>query len=284
LARAYNASGVGRNVRFSTEAGWVRATAPDYLIVFDKDGTLIDFDVMWAAFAEKHVQMVLDSESFRSEGDAKREEFRIAYNKAMDYDPISRSVGARGALACTPMHGIAEQTSSLIEMHVASPPAGFRETINALTMEALPDPIATCVPTTPALAPLFQRLQAMGCKLAICTTDDRAPTDITAKHLGISDMLIGTACGDDEGRAPKPSREQVDYLRELAGGIPAERTIMVGDTPTDMRLGRNSECILTVGRIGGSSLVEDLAPLADCMIGDLEQLPRLVELVMSQNK
>jgi phosphoglycolate phosphatase-like HAD superfamily hydrolase len=262
------------NASFSTAAA-----SSDYLIIFDKDGTLIDFNFMWATFAEQHAQKVIESEALRSESEVKQEEFRTSYYEAMDYDPVTRTVGARGALACSPMFKISELTSTVLGSHVASSPEDLRAITDVITVAATPDPIESCSPTTPDIVGVFEQLTAMNCKIAVCTTDDRAPTLKTVDHLGLNDMVIGCSCGDDKGRASKPDREQVDYLRELAGGIPAERTIMVGDTPTDMRLGSNSKCVLTVGIIGGSSLVEDLAPLADCMIGDLEQLPLLVELV-----
>ena len=51
----------------------------------------------------------------------------------------------------------------------------------------------------------------------------------------------------------------------------------MGDTHTDMELGRASGCGLSVGVIGGASTVKDIAHASDVMISDLTKLNKVLQ-------
>jgi phosphoglycolate phosphatase-like HAD superfamily hydrolase len=182
-------------------------------------------------------------------------------------------------MCCSPMSQIWIETADiLLEFgDTGIPEDELKDIVQRVGSENMPDPIDTCEQRGDLLA-LFTQLNEMGAAVAVCTTDDRHPTAVSLAHLGVDHLVVGSSCGDD-GFEPKPDPGHIRRLQQEAGGIPNERTVMVGDTPTDMKLGRNGGVALAVGILGGASTTEDLLAHADCLIGDLTQLPKLVALL-----
>src|SRR5262249_8452541 len=113
-------------------------------------------------------------------------------------------------------------------------------------------------------------LRSRGIRIAVATTDDRAPTLATLRALGIAPLVDALACGDD-GRPIKPAPDAILALcREL--GVPPERAAMVGDTVADLRMGRAAGVAMTVGVLSGVGSAELLAPLADVLLPSVAEL------------
>jgi len=260
----------------------------DCLVVFDKDGTLIDFDAMWATWAETHAEKIIDHVvrpqcAMPADVEEACRSFRREYFAALDYDATARTVGSNGELACSPMARIYRVAAEIASHYCndATSSAAIDAAVAVATEAAVPDP-ADVVPRG-NLVQIFDAIAEMGAKMAVCTTDDRAPTEATLAHLGLTKYFVAMSCGDDGVVETKPSRAQIDLLCTAAadGGIAPRCTVMVGDTPKDMMLGKNAECDLTVGILGGASTVSDLVQHADCVVDSLERLPKLLRIVFA---
>ncbi|KAJ0401100.1 hypothetical protein P43SY_005705 [Pythium insidiosum] len=231
------------------------------LVVFDKDGTLIDFNLMWGGWVE--------SQAWRVEmttGLPVREKLF----DAMGYDWIRRSVRSKGALCCTPMGELYKLAVKMLISEGMSPEKAEDVITKCWSM---PDPVLTSRPLGD-IAGLFRTIKQMGMKIAVCTTDDRQATVDTLEHLQLMDMVDALSCGDD-GIPAKPHAEQIWTLCQQLGVQP-HNTIMVGDTHTDMALGRNAGCGLSIGVIGGASSLEDLALEADVLVPHVGKLPKIL--------
>ncbi|KAE9000399.1 hypothetical protein PR003_g18740 [Phytophthora rubi] len=231
------------------------------LVVFDKDGTLIDFTLMWGGWVESQAWKVE-----MTTGLPVREKLFAA----MGYDWISRSIKSKGALCCTPM---GELYKLAVRVLVAE---GMRQSKADEVIQqcwSMPDPVLTSRPLANIPA-LFRTIKKMDMKIAVCTTDDRQPTIDTLEHLGVSDMVDALACGDD-GLPAKPAGEQIWTICEQLGVAP-HNTIMVGDTSTDMLLGKNAGCGLSIGVLGGASSLDDLAEDADVLVPTIDRVIKVL--------
>jgi phosphoglycolate phosphatase-like HAD superfamily hydrolase len=97
----------------------------------------------------------------------------------------------------------------------------------------------------PQVRALMERIKGSGRRIGLATTC--APDELK-QYLGllnISDLLDGIACGDDVERE-KPSPDLVQLALERCGDVPADRAVMVGDTPYDAMAARRAG----VGAIG----------------------------------
>ena len=221
------------------------------LVIFDKDGTLIEFHAMWGGWA-----VTLADDLRQATG---REIARPLF-EMLGYDAATGTVLPHGGLAATPMARLADRTRDvLIEAGLSDTEA---DRALASTWHA-PDPVALATPLAD-LGSLFARLHRDGRKVAVATSDDRDPTIRTLAAVGVADGVDAIVCADD-GVPVKPAPEMVRRLCAETG-VPVGRAAVVGDFPADMRMGRSAGAGLTIGVMTGVGSHADLDPLADVVI------------------
>jgi phosphoglycolate phosphatase len=227
------------------------------LVVFDKDGTLIDFDAMWGGWAID-IGRRLDVATGRPvSGDV---------FAAIGFDPTTNRVQPGGPLAVSTMAGIGEVIAAVVRRWCPSV-AAARRAVETAWFE--PDPVALARPLAD-LPDLFARIVGSGRRIAVATTDDRAPTEATLRGLGIREHVSALACGDD-GIGTKPDPAMVLALCAALRADPA-RTAIVGDTPADLEMGRAAGLGRVIGvltGVGGRAALEPLTDELLTSVGDL---------------
>ncbi|MEA2610763.1 MAG: hypothetical protein QOG32_489 [Chloroflexota bacterium] len=227
------------------------------LVIFDKDGTIIEFGSMWSGWA------VSLAETLRAETALPIEAPLFAM---LGYDAATGTVLPGGGLAATPMARLRERTHDVLVAEGLDE-AGADRALDAAWHA--PDPVALARPIGD-LPGLFGWLHDGGRRVAVATTDDRDPTERTLASLGLTGLIDATVCADD-GVPAKPAPDMVLRLCATLGVAPA-RTAVVGDSPADMRMARDSGARLTIGVLTGVGGRDDLEPLADMVIASVEQL------------
>jgi HAD superfamily hydrolase (TIGR01509 family) len=226
------------------------------LIIFDKDGTLIDFHAMWsvwvcelAARLEMRIGRPISARLFH----------------AVDYDPLTVRAIPGGPLAVAPM----AELRSLVTMLVRQ--AGFSiSEADAIMHDAWLAPDARRVVSLADLPQVFGVLRARGIALAIATSDDRAATEATLAELGVAEMVSALAAADDALR-PKPAPDMALSLCEKLR-IDPRYTLVVGDSIADMQMGRAAGVGACIGVLSGVSAAEDLAGCADILLPSISGL------------
>ena len=221
------------------------------LVIFDKDGTLIEFHAMWGGWA---VTLAHD--------------LRLATGRRIEkplfemlgYDAATGTIQPHGGLAATPMSRLADRTREVLVSAGLSPVEADRALASAWHA---PDPVGLASPLAD-LGALFARLHGDGRTVAVATSDDRDPTVRTLAVLGVAGDVDAIVCADD-GVAVKPAP---DMVRRLCAetGVPAGRAAVVGDSPADLLMGRSAGVGLTIGVLTGVGNHADLDPLADLVI------------------
>lgn len=227
------------------------------LVVFDKDGTIIEFSPMWSGWAVALAKALRATTGRSVEGPL----FAM-----LGYDAATGLVLPGGGLAATPMARLRERTRDVLTA------GGLSETDAERALEVAwhaPDPVALARPLAD-LPDLFGWLHDGGRRIAVATSDDRDPTERTLHALGIANAIDATVCADD-GIPAKPAPDMVLHLCAALGVAP-ERTAVVGDSPADLRMARAAGAGLTIGVLTGVGGRADLEPLADAVIASVEQL------------
>jgi phosphoglycolate phosphatase len=227
------------------------------LVVFDKDGTLIDFHAMWGGWALELGRRLDDSTRRPVAGDV---------FAAIGFDPVNDRVRAGAPLAVATMGELAETVAAVIRRWCPSI-AAARQAVETAWFR--PDPVASAVPTAD-LAKLFGALRDSDRQIAVATTDDRAPTEATLRGLGIRDFVSALACGDD-GVGVKPDPAMVLAIC-AALRVPPDRVAVVGDTPADLLMGRSAGAGRVIGVLTGVGERAELEPLADVVLGSIGEL------------
>ena len=227
-------------------------------ILFDKDGTLIDFPSTW--------EPVLRSLALEfAKGDRASADELMA---AAGYDHGLRRFKAGSVWA-------AGNTLDLVTVWLPDAPerdrAGVARWIDDYCEKMAPD---SAVPVTD-LARFFGGLRQSGFRLGIATNDVTRSAAATMERLGVAGMLTAIL-GYDSVAQPKPAADMVLAFCAEAAIEPSEVAV-VGDNLHDLVMARAAGAALAIGVLTGNGTREDLRPHADHIITSIEDLPRLLQ-------
>lgn len=229
-------------------------------VLFDKDGTLIDFHGTWMPAYRQAVAMVA-----RTAGRPGIEERLLAL---AGYDAEADRCLPTSVLAS----GTTPEIAALWARESGLEEAGLKRKLEQMFNADAPA-FATPVKDLHAV---LGRLQSRGLALGVATMDSRASADATLVRLGI-DGHFSFICGYDSGHGQKPGRGMVDAFCANIGLRPSE-IILVGDTPHDLDMGRAAAVGKVVGVLTGSSTAEQLERLCDAVIPGIADLEPLLDL------
>jgi phosphoglycolate phosphatase len=232
------------------------AFAPE-LIVFDKDGTLIDFQAMWAGWVTELAQQLETAAGVP---------ITNQLFKAIGFEPGTEWIDPDGELAVTPMAGLHALTSGVLRTVGLSPQAA--KAVMAIVWH-LPDPIALARPLTD-LALLFSTLRLHGVKIAVATSDNHAATETMLAALGIASLVDAVICADD-GVPVKPATDMVLTVCDQLN-VPCAKTVVIGDNVPDLQMGRTAGVGLVIGVLSGVGSEDMLAPHADMLLPNIGNL------------
>ncbi len=227
------------------------------LVIFDKDGTLIDFNFMWASWVVELAQ--------RLERAANVSLARDLF-AAMGYDAVRHVVIAGSPLAAHSMANLFTLTAQIAHTAGLVPDAALRATNEAWFV---PNPITMARPLAD-LPRLFSTLRARDILIGIATSDDRASTLETLRALGISEMVNALVSADD-GLLNKPAPDMLLRVCEELSIAPSS-ALMIGDSVADMEAARAAGIGLRVGVLSGVSDENVLRESADVLVETIDAL------------
>ena len=226
-------------------------------ILFDKDGTLLDFTATWVP--------VIRTAAASAAGDA---EHRIdELLEIGGFDALEGRVRPDTLLASGNAAEIAAAWGAATAHHHTE---GLERDLDRIFTE---EGIACAVPVTD-LAPLFGRLKARGLALGVATSDGEAGARGTLARFGVLELMSFVA-GYDSGFGHKPEPGMVEGFC-AATGLAAADVAMVGDNHHDLEMGRRAGVGLKVGVLTGNSTREDLAPHADHVLESVAEIESLL--------
>jgi phosphoglycolate phosphatase len=257
-----------------------RAFAAD-LVIFDKDGTLIDFVGLWAHYVINAVEALMatveapgskpiagkEPEALR--GDL-RSDLRPDLYAIFGYDPVADKFDPQSPVVTAPVPTLHTLAAGVLYRH------GWGWLDAELEVKRSFDPIMNAplpveiIRATASLPDLFGDLRAAGVQIAVVTADDRAPTMAALTWLQVLDQVAFIACADD-GYPYKPAPEAVWAACEATGVAP-ERAVMVGDSTTDMLMAQRAGLALRVAVLTGTMDATVLAPLADIVLESIGEI------------
>lgn len=219
-------------------------------VLFDKDGTLFDFNATWAPWARQFLERA-------GEGDHDRSRW-LGTVLGYDYD-----AGVFAPDSVVIAHSNAE-IADVLAPHLGR--QGADALMQRLTEESAAAPMAEAVP----LAPLMAGLRGRGLRLGVATNDAEAPAQA---HLAASGLtgLMDFVAGFDSGHGAKPAPGMLLAFARMTGLAPGD-IAMVGDSRHDLQAGRTAGMV-TVAVLTGLAPAEELAPLADVVLPDIGHLP-----------
>lgn len=239
--------------------GGTSSTFPMSLVIFDKDGTLIDCNSVWVPWMEAHV-----------------EELEKTTGMALSDDLYS-------AVGYCPKKNEYRDDSLLAHAVVSDIKDKFKDVLvdNGMDYDSASDLVDGCCPDfdsgdkdtlTPLgdLKKIFETLQTNGVKTAVCTADDRDGTMSALDRLGLTHMVDMIICGDDHISKPKPAPDNaLNICKEL--NVCPTKTVVVGDTVADTGMGKSAGLGLIVGVKTGAGSNDTLTKESDIMLDSVDE-------------
>jgi phosphoglycolate phosphatase len=170
------------------------------LIVFDKDGTLVDFDLLWSGKLVRAVEAVVEAVLSVAPSSP---QMKASLFATLGIDPRGMKVIPESPLAVSTLAKLGMATSVVLYQNGVSWHDAERVTreIFMPVIETLPR--AQDIQAIGLVDALMANLRSRGFRLAIFTSDDRNATQATLPHLRIADAIEDMVCGDD-GHCGKP--------------------------------------------------------------------------------
>ena len=228
-------------------------------VIFDKDGTLLDFDALWVPVAESAIRRIK----------------KAANCETVSTELLLRGLGvengitsANGTLCYGTYGEIAKQIGKVLAEHGH---ACEEDNLIQWTTEAFHESVTAGVikPTCENLPEVLAALKEAGVKLVLVTADDAVMTEKCLRQLQIASYF--DAVFTDDGIHPgKPDPYMIHTYCEREG-IDRSCVSMVVDTLTDMEFARNGG-IRGIGLAKTRENRDVLRQKADVVLNSLTEL------------
>ncbi|MGF1501920.1 MAG: HAD family hydrolase [Paracoccaceae bacterium] len=226
-------------------------------VLFDKDGTLFDFDATWSAVVRR-VIVRLAPDPGTASALAAAGGLDLESGRFRPGSPIVAGAVLETATLWAPF------LPGLSAAHIA-------RRIDDLSAEMTgPD---TLVPAVADLPGLLDALRGTGLRLGVATHDSEAAA---RAHLAAVDALdaFDFVAGYDSGFGLKPGTGMIDAFA-AAVDLPAGEIMVAGDSVHDLQMARAAGA-MAVGVLTGPSSSADLAADADRVVPSIGALPALL--------
>ncbi|TPL91224.1 HAD family hydrolase [Mesorhizobium sp. B2-3-12] len=223
-------------------------------ILFDKDGTLVDFNATWLGVADFMAMDAADGDRWKADRLLAAAGFDFA-NRRFKPDSIFASGTNLDVVELWfPRLSNEDQMLAVARFNEITSVQGSAMAV------ALPDIVDT-------LALLHKRSYRLG----VATNDSTSGAEKTLATLGVA-QLFDAAYGYDAVANPKPAPDTIQAFCDLTGLKPSE-IAMVGDNRHDLEMARAGGCGLAVGVLSGTGTRESLAEIADVVLDSVADLP-----------
>ena len=243
---------------------WLDNEAVDIdLVIFDKDGTLIDFEYYWGERTRRCGERLIE----RVGGD---DTLRTALFSSLGFNPATGQTAGNGPLATATMTKIDTVATVVLYQHGFGwdDAEAYVQAAFASCMDATPT--ADLVRTLSDVPDLFRHLNQAGVTIAIVTSDDHATAAETLALLGVSDLVSAVVGGDDD-IPMKPAPDAFLYVCEQLGVSPA-RAVMVGDTVADLMMAGRAGAGVRLAVLSGVGSRDELVPHADLIAASINDI------------
>lgn len=229
-------------------------------ILFDKDGTLLDFNATWLDAYIQAADHIAESVG--------QPELAETLLRSGGYDRVTGQWGADSLLASGSNQQILDFWAGQLGQPLNSPQLS---TIRDIFSHAAGNP----APAISYLREFLLGLKDRGLKNGLATMDDERNAVSMIEKLNLVNCF-DFVCGADSGYGAKPEPGMVEAFCRHCGLSPGQ-VIMVGDSPKDINMGIHAGAALCVGVLTGSHNRDELGKHTDTVLENIAALGNLLD-------
>jgi phosphoglycolate phosphatase len=223
-------------------------------ILFDKDGTLLDFEATW-------LPVLRDFALELAHGDEATAEAMLVKG---GFEPGTGRFRAGSTIAAGTSVDLARLWYPTLDGNALGTIVGRID--KGLSAGGLNHSVPL-----PGVAETLAELADRGHVLGVATNDGTALATGALAAIGLGDFFA-SVLGYDAVPHPKPAPDMVLAFAAEVGMVPAD-VIVVGDNAHDLVMARTAGAGAAVGVLSGNGAAADLAPFADVLLDSIRDLP-----------
>jgi phosphoglycolate phosphatase len=205
------------------------------MIIFDKDGTLIDVHHYWRSmiqFRSEFLIVLIDS--------AYKEKVYSELMNIMGVDPLTNKIKIDGPVGIKPRDFIVNKALSVMKQ--------YSNSCDKLSVEKIFNDVdiysktklKNIVKILPCVKNFLADLKRKNVKMSIATTDLTMRAVLSMESLKINDYFSDIV-GSDLVKSPKPSSDLVEYILNK-NNIKHDEALVIGDSISDLYMAKNADC------------------------------------------
>jgi len=231
------------------------------LIIFDKDGTMVDYravDLELARARRRSVEKIVSKEA------------ADVWKKAVGLDLETEGIDYRGPLGTLPTRDeqLVAAAAFYLKGYSWDEARQLAEKAYAEADNSMTPPYGSTL--LDGVSEALEKLKERGFKLAIASTDAHNRTVEAFKVLKI-DRLFDAFVGPEDVANGKPAPDMIFEVLKRTG-CRADESVMVGDSISDMKMGKNAKVKACIGVLTGITERQQLEELADVVISSVARL------------
>ncbi|PZO79862.1 MAG: HAD family hydrolase [Mesorhizobium amorphae] len=223
-------------------------------ILFDKDGTLVDFEKTWVGVGDALALSAANGDRAEADRLLAIAGFDFATGTYKPDSVFAAGTNAEVVALWYPDFTEEEREERTLVFNAFTAAQGAA---HAVGLPGLNETVST----------LFDQ----GLLLGVVTNDSGEGARLTLQALGIADRFLA-AYGYDTVPRPKPAPDPVLAFSALSGVAP-EEILVIGDNCHDLEMARAARVGLAVGVLSGTGTQASLSPMADVVLGSIAELP-----------
>lgn len=238
-------------------------------ILFDKDGTLLDFIYTWGKWSERLLASCASAFGWDEEKTGEIE--KLIGIRRCGAEGLIEDYDRNGPLAMGTVDDLL--TIAAIEGYRSSGCSWAAATLVAMNAKAEADAVLEeerAARLLPHVLPFLESCREAGLKLAVVTADEAAAAERHLDWLGIR-SLFDACIGTDTVEKGKPFPDMALLACSLLGVEPS-RTAVIGDTNGDMLMARAAGAAVAIGIMSHGKDISLQLPAADRAIWSFAEL------------
>jgi phosphoglycolate phosphatase len=224
-------------------------------LLFDKDGTLLDFEATWQPVYKAVVLHLSGGDQARADTMMRDAGYDFVQERCLPGSPLS-----------------AGTTDELVDIWRGDFTAVERAAAIVLVDDMFAHGAVEHMAPITDLRALLGRFAGEGYRLGIATNDVTRSAQMCVEKLALAD-LFSFVTGYDGVATPKPAPDMVHAFCAACGLEPREVAV-VGDNMHDLEMGHAAGAGLIVGVLSGTGGRDDLAAHAHIVIDSIADLPQ----------
>jgi len=237
------------------------------MILFDKDGTLIDIHHYWSSMLRIRGGLIIDK-WFSNHSEKNSIEENLI--DLMGVDLLSGKIKVTGPVGIKSRKFILNLASNIVRSNGVSIDNKEMEDIFLEVDRITSEDMAPLLRLLPGVLNLLRNLNNIGVSMAVVSTDITSRTYLALKSLKINHFFT-EIIGGDEVQNTKPSAD-LALLVSKKTGISVDKMMVIGDNPVDIQMGLSANINLNIAVLTGLSDKNSFKDLNCMVVDDLKSI------------